>query len=514
MIIIKSKYVDTSAIIQVIGCTLKNPTILDSSDKYNIVEEDFVDDFHKILFGSIYKLYHSGAKTISIENIQDFLGGRPIQKNIFEEHNGEEYLIKIIKTVNNLDTFDYYYNRMKKMTLLRAMDSHGIDVSFIYDADNILDIRKKQRQEEYLDNCTIEDIVKKIDDKIDEIKEKYSDISVTENYQAGEGIFDLLDNLGKEPAFGSPMYGPIINSVTRGCRLKKFYLRSGGTGLGKSRTMIADTCNLGANKIYDENLGWIKNGVSESVLYISTEQELDEIQTMMLAFLSNVNERKILTNLYDSEEEKERVREAARLLISSPIYIETMPNFSLQDIENTIRRGIREKGVKYVIFDYIHTSMKILEEITKKTGGVKMREDTVLFMISTRLKDICNEEGVFILSGTQLSGDFKASDYPDQSLLRGSKAIADKVDIGMLLLPVMQQDIQSLENILNTGLFEVPNLKISVYKNRQNEFKSVLLWCSADLGTCRVKPMFITDFNYELKSVDNINIKVQEKSAF
>jgi hypothetical protein len=41
-------------------------------------------------------------------------------------------------------TFDYYYNRMKKMTLLREFDSHGIDVTFIYDPDNILDTKKKQ----------------------------------------------------------------------------------------------------------------------------------------------------------------------------------------------------------------------------------------------------------------------------------------------------------------------------------------------------------------------------------
>lgn len=40
-------------------------------------------------------------------------------------------------------------------------------------------------------------------------------------------------------------------------------------------------------------------------------------------------------------------------------------------------------------------------------------------MLSTKLKDICNKYGVFILSATQLSGEFNESKTPDQNFLRG-----------------------------------------------------------------------------------------------
>lgn len=510
----KSRYVDITSIMQVIGCVYKKPQLLDLTDKYNITEFDFVEEFHKILFGTIYKLHESGMENISLINIEDFLSTRPKHFAIFKNCNGEEYVKKIEQTINNVDGFDYYYNRLKKMTLLRAYDSMGVDISFIYDIDEMLDMRKKQRQEEFLNNCSIADIVKKVDDKIDEVKIKYGDSSCENTYQAGDGIFDLIEKLKNEPAYGSPMYGALINTITRGCRLKKFYLRSGGTGLGKSRTMVADACYLGCDEIYNDTFGWVKNGIKEKVLYISTEQELEEIQTMMLAFLSNVNETKILTNSYDSEEEKERVIKAAHLLVNSPVYIETIPDFSMQDIENLIKRNIRDNDVKYVFYDYLHSSLKILEEITQKTGGIKLREDTVLFMISNKLKDICNEQGVFILSGTQLSGDYHSSEMPDQTLLRGSKAIADKIDYGCHILPITQKDLQALENVVNSGMFKTPNLKLSIYKNRQNAFKGVYLWCDADLGTCRVNPMFLTDWNYQLKPIENIDIKVEEKSAF
>ena len=75
--------------------------------------------------------------------------------------------------------------------------------------------------------------------------------------------------------------------------------------------------------------------------------------------------------------------------------------------------------------DYIHTSLKILEEITRRSGGVKLREDNILYMLSIRLKDICNKYGIFIMSATQLNMDYQQATTPDQNLLRGAKAIAD-----------------------------------------------------------------------------------------
>ena len=71
--------------------------------------------------------------------------------------------------------------------------------------------------------------------------------------------------------------------------------------------------------------------------------------------------------------------------------------------------------------------MKILEEITKRSGGVRLREDNILFLLSVKLKEIATEYNVFILSSTQLNGDYRTSDTPDQNLLRGAKSIADWV---------------------------------------------------------------------------------------
>lgn len=507
-----SKYTDPTAIMQVIGCVFNNPSLLDITDKYSIVDEDFADSFHKVVFGAIYKLHELGAKSISLTNISDFLSDRPKSEAIYKQNKGEEWLTRVAEN-SMASTFDYYYGRLKKFSLLRAFDNCGIDMTDIYDIDNILDVKKKQLQEEMLDNATLDQIANKVDEKIENIRLQYVNDDFGEAQQAATGIRDLVDRFKQFPEVGVPLYGPLVNTVTRGARLKKFYLRSAGTGVGKTRSMIADACFIACSKIYDENFGWIKCGTQEPVLFITTEQELEEIQTMMLAFLSNVNEEHILNGEYIDDEEK-RVNEAIDILEKAPLYIEELPDFSLKDVEDKIKKNIREHDVKYIFHDYIHTSLKILEEITKRSGGIKLREDNVLFMLSTRLKDLCNKYGVFIMSATQLNGDWKDAKIPDQNLLRGAKAIADKIDYGSILLNTTDEDLVALEQIMASNMFEKPTIKMSIYKNRRGRYKGVILWCKANLGCCRIQPMFCTTYDYEMVSIDDIRIRLSEESAF
>lgn len=509
------RYVDISAIVQVIGCIYQNPSLLDN-ENYFFNEEDFTEDFHKILFGSMFNLHQLGTKNINVNTIEDYLKNRPKSLATYKANKGAEYLQKISENVQ-LSTFEYYYQKMKKMTLLRMYNNAGMDLSWLYDIDNILDVKKKQAQEDWLDNTPLEDIADIIDRKITEIRLKYVDDSNEDFCQAGDNIIELIDSLQQRPELGYPMFGPLINTITRGARLKKFYLRSAATGVGKTRAMIADACSIACDEIYDKAKGeWILNGTKEPTIFITTEQEVDEIQTMMLAFLSDVDENHIIYNEY-CVGELDRVIYAANLIKKCPIYIKKLPDFSLKDIENTIKYSINEWGVRYVFFDYLHTSMKILTEVTSKTGIKGLREDNVLFMISIRLKDICNEYGVFIMTATQLNADYITAQQYDQNLLRGAKSIADKIDLGMIMLQTSQEDKEALKEIVKRGGFEEPAIKMSIYKNRRGQYKDVLLWCKENRATCKIIPMFITDYQYKIIDIPELKIKVNPKietSAF
>lgn len=499
----QSKYTDTESCIQLIGCLIKNPSLFDETGVFFFVEEDFTTELHKIIFGSLWNMYQMGARSFSITRLEEYLNNKPQSKAIYDAQKGADWFLKA-EAAADITNFKYHYDRVKKMTLLRGYEDMGLDMSWLLDLDE-LDLIKRQEQRDYFDSLTLEDIAELIDERITTIQMRCIDNSIDEASEAGEGIFELLSELEETPDFGAPMYGKFVNTITRGMREKKYYLRSAPTGVGKTRTMIADICYLACDRIWEKDK-WVSTGLSLPVVYISTELELMEIQTMCLAFLSDVNEDHILTGKYDFGE-KNRVLEAAKILQKAPLFVEEIPDFSLKDIENIIKRNIRTRGVKYIYFDYLHTSMKILEEISRRSGGVRLREDNILFLFSVKLKDICNEFGVFILTSTQLNQDWQTSSTPDQNLLRGSKAVADRIDTGMILLDVTSEDIEALSPIIKkTGV--QPNVKMSIYKNRRGSYNKCCLWMTANKATCRFNGLFVTDYDYNIIPIEDTNLVV------
>ena len=507
-----SKYIDISSIVQLIGNIYNNPCLLEKDDKYHFTEKDFVNEFHQIVFASLYNLYQLGAKTLSIQAVESYLSTRPKAEAIYKANKGAEYILKCSE-IADINQFDYYYNKLKKMSLLRAYNDLGLNLDWLYDPDS-LDTKELQQQSDKLDNMSLEEISDLINNKIDAIKMEYVQNVSDGGSQIGDGIDELLEELKSTPAVGYPLYGKFMNTITRGARLGKFYLRSAATGVGKTRTMIADACYIGCGQMYDLNTNkWISIGAPQNTLFIATEQDLAECQTMCIAFLAGVDEEHILKAEYYTGE-WERVQKASMLLKQSKIYFECLPDFTLTMIENIIKKHIRENQVQYVYFDYIHSSASILMEVGGAHGVKNLREDNVLFLLSSKLKDIAVQYGVFMMSSTQLNGDFKTSDTPDQSLLRGSKAIADRIDAGMIMLDVTSDDIEKIKPFCDKNNVPIPNVKMSVYKIRQGRWKSVYLWMNAQKEYCRYNPVFVTDWRYGYIEMEDLKIKVQEESSF
>ena len=111
---------------------------------------------------------------------------------------------------------------------------------------------------------------------------------------------------------------------------------------------------------------------------------------------------------------------------------------------------------------------------------------------------------------TQLNAEYVSAQQYDQNLLRGAKAIADKIDMGAIMLQVSEDDRESLKPVVSSMGIEMPEIKISIYKNRRGRYKDILLWCKADRGICRIDPMFVTNYNYELIHIDDLKITVKD----
>lgn len=268
--------------------------------------------------------------------------------------------------------------------------------------------------------------------------------------------------------------------------------------------MMADACMIAMSSYYDLNKReWVSTGSTEPVVFISTELSLEELQTMATAFISGVNEENILSNDFGFGDERQRVEKAKTIIKNSKLIIEELPNFTTGSIERVIKTAYFNHHSKMIFFDYLGTSLGVLEEIKSKVG-TNLREDSILFLIATRLKELAVEYGMFIMTATQLNAAYKTDPIPDQSLLRGAKSIADRVDMGMILLNSTQKDKESLEDFCNSNGVEVPDMKLSVYKNRRGAFTNAYLWINSNKGACRFDPIFATDWEYnpiELKDI-------------
>ena len=508
-----NKYAEIPNLVQVIGCIFKNPKLLERDDKYKFNEQDFYDEFHQLVFGCMYNLWQLGAKEITLPAIEDYLTQRPKALAIYKTNKGPEFILKAAEMAN-VNTFDYYYNRMKKMSLLRAYEEMGMDLTWLYNPDEVMDMKRKQAQEDWLDNATLADIYNKINDKIDSIKLQYVENITDGGCQIGEGIDELIDSFAETPAVGYPLYDIYTSTTARGARLGKFYLRSAATNVGKTRAMVGDACFIGCSQMWSlkENK-WVTTGACQSVLFIATEQTLDEIQISAVACISGVEEDHIVMHEYFTGE-WERIVKAKQLLKQSKIQFICMPDFSMDDVENMIKKHIRENQVEYVFFDYIHSSAKILTEIGGKSGVKNLREDNILFLLASKLKDIAVQYGVFVLSSTQLNADYQTSETPDQNLLRGSKAIADRIDWGGIMLETTKEDREKVEAFCKKNSLPIPNVKMSIYKNRANKWKGIYLWMSTQTGICRFETLFVTDWACNIIEMPLLNIKVEEASAF
>lgn len=408
---------DKRAILQCLGCIIQCPSLL---EEYRLEEEDFnVEPFYLIIFSCVYNLYNQGVNKIDCFAIDSMLSGYAKQYKIFEDNNGIDYCNEAV-ALAELDNFSYYYGRLKKFSYLRFLESRGTDSRIIYDS-TIVEPSQQEKEMEKLDNLSIDDMIEMVECHIvTDAKMKFSSNSLSRGQLAGKGMRDLKERLKEEPEFGIPLQSPIMTTIFRGARKRKIYMRSASSGGGKTRTAIGDLCNFSIPWFYDlDQKKWIHTGFSEPSLFVSTELEEDEVQTLIMSYVSGVNEEHIIDGNYD-EGEEERVDQAIAYIESSPLYIEVINDFCIQDIVNIIKKYKREKGCYYFCFDYVHMSAKLINEVSSMGKGMKLREDQILFVFIDTLKNLCNQLGVFILTMSQLNGTYKDSPIKDETMLRGS----------------------------------------------------------------------------------------------
>lgn len=483
------------AILQVLGCLFKNPTILLDSNYY-ISPEDFPETFHSLIFSSINNLFANKTVVMDIPTICNYLSTMPTQYEIFKMNNGTEF-IELVSESADLENFQSNYETMKKFSVLRDFCSSGIDITDIFDY-NETEPKRIEKMNERVFTMSTSDIINHYMIKFNDIASKHEmeDIGITKS-KGADRVREVLLSFRESPDLGMRLYNEWYNTAFRGARLRKFYLETAGSGTGKSRRQIREAVFMSVPYLYDSKKSeWVHTGVIPvKTTYICTELEEDEILPIAIAFLSEVDEEKIKLNELSLDEEN-RVNKAIELMEEYDFFhFVTISDFDIEDIQKIILDKILKENCQYFFFDYIHSTAKSLSYYGRKTG-VKLQEHQILFLMAVSLKAICQKYNIFLYSATQVNGGGMSGEVRDEQALRGSKAIADKIDAGIVLTRISEEDKEKLKEILENNFGKTPTHCTAIYKNRGGRVRGIYLWSLFDLGTMREEFLFATDEAY------------------
>lgn len=508
MSIIKKDLFDKNASLYVLSCLMRRPLLL-QEDRYAFVGTDFNVPLHQMVFYAIYNMAQSGIEKISPQDIDLYLKQYSAQYEYYKREKGYEFVLQCYQTSENSDDkqFEYYYQRLKKFSMLRDLEGMGLDTSGFYDTEK--DALNRDLEDEKLNKTSLNAIPERIRALLVEIENRHIGKDTNTSQTVGKGIRALVAELKAQPEVGLPLDGDIVNFAARGARLGKLYTYSAPSGAGKTRYMVGNACAISMPYIDDRGYVVIRGNEGstddnyQKVLFVTTEQQADEIQTMILAYVSGVNEKNILLGNY-TPEQYDRVQKALDIIerYQENFIIECIPDPSIAMVKARLAKYIVQDGVEYIFYDYIFSSPGLLSEFR----DVAVREDVALMMLSNSLKETAMSYRVFIQSATQLNDGWskKPTGLRDQNCLRGSKAIADKIDIGLVGVRISEEEQKQIEAIwgelkkqdpVKYGV--APNIVIDIYKNRRGELNSVKIFRYFDYGTCRCRDLFVTDSSYQ-----------------
>lgn len=496
---------------RLLACLVQNPTLC-LDEKYKLDKNEFaVNKFHQIIYVSIYNLACNGYKTISIMDLNEFLKPYEAQYNVYLDNNGDSYIATIIELTDS-DNFDGYYKEFRKLSCLTVYKENGFDISKFWN-EEISD----EKNMENLNQYKIEDILNYYDnlqlqiDKVYYPKEK--DLEET---KAGFGLEELKAQLQEEPLYGHSFCSELMNTVTRGLMDGQLTCFSSPSGTGKTSIAVATMTKLCAKQLWDDksdsfvdNPYQTKNGG----LYI--QFELDNVQELSVKFLSyiaNIPVSTILNGHYTAEQSL-RIDTAIDILQNSNIHLVYMPNFTMKNIEQEIKDHVLNHGIELLVYDYIQDGGAINAEMVRANGGVGLRTDQVLANLSDFLKLMARTYNIPVYTCTQTNANLGSVEAIGVESIAGSRAVANKLDIGGVFLPLRPKELKAREIIeqeIGYRGFGLPHAThiYHMYKVRFGSYpQNIKIWVNVDLGTGRMTDCFCTDWQNKVIKVPKTELK-------
>ena len=477
---------------QILGSLMKHPQFLSEIDKYSLSMTDFSTKFEKYIFTAIQGLWRNGAPKITAFDIESYMEANEGAKKLFEQQNGLEYL-QDIEEFSNAENFPYYYAKLKKLNLLRDLKKQNFPVSEFYQED--LTAPDAAEINQRFEDLTVADIITAVKKRLLVLESDYAGTEEVQEWDISGDIDDIVDSFGEDGSVGLPIQGSIFNRVIDGAQRSCLTIRSGASGTGKTRNAVADACLLAFPLRYNgATAQWEQVGSNQKVLFIITEQTDKQIKKMILAYLTDINESKFKYGRFTEEERKviEQGKQVMKEFASNFILVR-IPNPTIDLVKTKVREKVLLHDIGYVFYDYIFIGPALLNEFR----GFGVRNDEVLLMMATALKDLAVELDVCVFTSTQVNANAdNNTNIRNEASLAGGRSTINKADNGAIMARPTKEELETLEPIIAT--YGKPNLVTDIFKVRSGEWTQVRIWSIMDLGTMKREDLFITDSRLEV----------------
>ena len=477
---------------QILGSLMKHPQFLSEIDKYSLSMTDFSTKFEKYIFTAIQGLWRNGAPKITAFDIESYMEANEGAKKLFEQQNGLEYL-QDIEEFSNVENFPYYYAKLKKLNLLRDLKKQNFPVSEFYQED--LTAPDAAEINQRFEDLTVADIITAVKKRLLVLESDYAGTEEVQEWDISGDIDDIVESFGEDGSVGLPIQGSIFNRVIDGAQRSCLTIRSGASGTGKTRNAVADACLLAFPLRYNSATAqWEQVGSNQKVLFIITEQTDKQIKKMILAYLTDINESKFKYGRF-TEEEKKVIEQGKQMMkeFASNFILVRIPNPTIDLVKTKVREKVLLHDIGYVFYDYIFIGPALLNEFR----GFGVRNDEVLLMMATALKDLAVELDVCVFTSTQVNANAdNNTNIRNEASLAGGRSTINKADNGAIMARPTKEELETLEPIIAT--YGKPNLVTDIFKVRSGEWTQVRIWSIMDLGTMKREDLFITDSRLEV----------------
>jgi len=354
--------------------------------------EDFYREAHRVIYRAIIDLYerHEAVDMLTVtEELR--------RQGLLEAAGGVAYLADLTGEVPNVAHAEYYAQMVKDAATLRSL---------VQAANKIIDMAMEQAQE--------------VGDILDEAERLIFEVTGGRRRSGFAHIKDVLvqtfSHLEKISSRDSKVTGvptfADLDRILSGLQPSDLIICAARPGMGKTSFCL----NIAQQVAVKHKL---------PVAIFSLEMSKEQVVQRMLAAEAMVEQHRLRTGRL-TQEDWERLIEAAKVLGEAPIYIDDTPGISALEVRAKARRLQSEVGLGLVVVDYL--------QLMRSHRRVDNRQQEIA-LISRALKSLAREINVPVLVLSQLNREVeqRQNKRPVMADLRESGAIEADADVIIFL---------------------------------------------------------------------------------